>query len=464
MNIPLTLGDYNSRSDRNNALELVNMMPEPDAHGGVSSYFLVGTPGCLEYVDLEFGGEARGGYIYPGYCITIVRNRVYVIDLEDGVATTAGNLNTSTGAVQFAENPDEILITDGTNGYVFTKSSRAVSVITDGDFPTPKACAWKDGYGVVVEDSTGKMYVSGINDFTSWDALDFTTAEYEPDNLVSCISAADSLIAFGEKTTQFYYNSGNSSYPFDNRQGANLNIGCGATNSVAEGQGFVFWLDENGQVRMLEGYVPRVISTPGIDYRIAQFSTFSDAEGFYYVQEGHAFYVLIFPTEEACFVFDLLTQQWHRRTSYADDGRYRPAWIAQYGTDILAGDYTNGKIYKLDSGTYEDNSEPIHWFFTLQAIHADQVMLMHTLLEILIDAGVGDQDEEPKLWMRYSDDGGNTWSKEKWRSMGEIGEKYRRVRWYALGRSRNRIYKIGGTDAVKRNIVKARLEAKALGY
>lgn len=463
MIIPLSLGSYTGRSKAANTQSLLNVFPETDMSGGVSPFILTRRPGLSRFVSSDYAREARGAIAWPGKILCAFGKKTYEVDIPAETITYRGDLDTTEGFLQFAENPDQILIVDGTYGYYFNKSTGALLKITDADFPTPKACTWKDGYGVVVEDGTGKMYVSAINDFSSWDALDFTTAEFEPDNLVGCISTPDSLIALGEKTTQFYYNSGNSSYPFDPRQGANMQIGCGAKDSAVSRYGFTFWIDDSGQVRILNGYVPTVVSTPQIDYRISQLSTFSNATGHIYTQEGHTFYMLNFPSDRLTLVYDVVTSQWHERTSYADNSRYRAAWVAQDGVDVFAGDFTNGRIYKLDSGTYTDNTSPMMWRFTTQAVHGDNNMLQHKLFEIKFDFGVGDTSD-PQVWMQYSDDDGHSWSRENWRGLGKEGEFARRARWYALGISRNRTYRVGGTDAYPMNAVMARLEAEPLGY
>ena len=467
MNIPLTFGNYKGRSGAANAMELVNMFAEADSQGGAAPYVLHGTPGCLEYVDIGRVGEGRGGYSIPGKTFVVVNKYLYLVDTTNATKQYVGELSTSIGTVQWAENPDQLMLIDGLYGYVITKANNNFKKITDADFPTPKACAFKDGYGVVVESSTGKFYVSAINDFTSWDALSFATAEFEPDNLVGCISTHDSLFAFGVTTTQPYYNSGNSSFPFDNRPGANMTIGCGATNSPARGKNLMFWLDENGIVRQLDGYSQSTISTPQIAYMISNLSDFSDAKGFVYTQDGHTFYVLVFPTGKLTLVYDATTGNWHKRTSYANDGRWRPSWITSRGNRVFAGDYSNGKVYQLSNTTFTDNGEPIRWFFTLQNVNSDNKMVAHDKLEIEIESGVGlvsGQGSDPKLWMQYSDDGGKTWSTEKWRSMGKIGEFKRRVRFYNLGRARSRVYRIGGADPVKRCAIDASLEGRVLGY
>ena len=59
---------------------------------------------------------------------------------------------------------------------------------------------------------------------------------------------------------------------------------------------------------------------------------------------------------------------------------------------------------------------------------------------------------DPQVMMRWSDDGGHTWSSEHWRSMGLIGETQTRVIWRRLGMTnklRDRVYEVSGTAPVK---------------
>ncbi len=69
---------------------------------------------------------------------------------------------------------------------------------------------------------------------------------------------------------------------------------------------------------------------------------------------------------------------------------------------------------------------------------------------------------DPQLMLRWSDDGGHTWSNEHWASMGKIGEYGKRVIWRRLGMTtklRDRVYEISGSDPVKIAIMGAELTA-----
>jgi hypothetical protein len=67
---------------------------------------------------------------------------------------------------------------------------------------------------------------------------------------------------------------------------------------------------------------------------------------------------------------------------------------------------------------------------------------------------------DPQVMLRWSDDGGHTWSNSHWRSMGLTGQYGRRVLWRRLGMTlklRDRVYEVSGTDQVKIAIMGAEL-------
>lgn len=68
---------------------------------------------------------------------------------------------------------------------------------------------------------------------------------------------------------------------------------------------------------------------------------------------------------------------------------------------------------------------------------------------------------DPQVMLRWSDDGGHTWSSEHWRSMGRIGAFGYRTIWRRLGMTlkiRDRVYEVSGTDPVKLAIMGAELQ------
>lgn len=56
---------------------------------------------------------------------------------------------------------------------------------------------------------------------------------------------------------------------------------------------------------------------------------------------------------------------------------------------------------------------------------------------------------DPKVMLRWSDNGGHTWSNTKYLKIGKIGEYGRRAKREQLGAGRNRVWEISGADPVK---------------
>jgi hypothetical protein len=65
----------------------------------------------------------------------------------------------------------------------------------------------------------------------------------------------------------------------------------------------------------------------------------------------------------------------------------------------------------------------------------------------------------PLMMMRYSNDGGHSWSQEQSRDCGQAGQYTKRVIWWRLGRSRDRVYEIAVSDPIPWRVVDAYLEA-----
>lgn len=67
---------------------------------------------------------------------------------------------------------------------------------------------------------------------------------------------------------------------------------------------------------------------------------------------------------------------------------------------------------------------------------------------------------KPKVLLRWSDDGGHTWSNYHDRDLGALGEYWHRVIWRRLGMTnklRDRVYELSGSDPVKITITGAEL-------
>jgi hypothetical protein len=146
--------------------------------------------------------------------------------------------------------------------------------------------------------------------------------------------------------------------------------------------------------------------------------------------------------------------------------RHRGQCQMNFNSETVVGDYENGNLYAFDLDVYADNGAIQKWVRSWRPIPANQNNLKRTAqhtLQLTCESGVGlnlGQGQDPQVMLRWSDDGGHTWSNEYWISMGKIGEYGYRAIWRRLGMTtklRDRIYEVSGTDPTKTVIVGAEL-------
>ena len=67
----------------------------------------------------------------------------------------------------------------------------------------------------------------------------------------------------------------------------------------------------------------------------------------------------------------------------------------------------------------------------------------------------------PQVMLRWSDDGGFTWSNERWTSIGLAGHTKHRAIWRQLGQARDRVWEVVVSDPIPRDIIGATIFAEA---
>jgi hypothetical protein len=146
--------------------------------------------------------------------------------------------------------------------------------------------------------------------------------------------------------------------------------------------------------------------------------------------------------------------------------RHRSNCQANFVGQVLVGDWENGRVYAFDLEVYQDNNDLQRWLRSWRALPTGQNTLKrtaHHALQLDCETGIGintGQGSNSQVMLRWSDDGGHTWSNEHWASMGKLGEYGKRVIWRRLGMTaklRDRVYEISGSDPVKIAIMGAEL-------
>lgn len=468
--IPFVGPSYTARSSNADAQRTLNCFVEMSNASPRAPLALYGTPGLRKVATLATG-PVRGCLSEGGFAWVVAGGTVYRVSTAYAV-TTVGTMGTTTGAVGMASNGSEVIIVDGSGGYLVTVATATMATISDADFPNGvRQAAYQDGYFVVTGDGSQSFYISGLLNGGAWDGLDFASAEGSPDSTVGVISDHRELWLFGANSAEVWVNTGNNDFPFERSGNTFVEHGCASAGSIAKLDNTVFWLgaDDRGTgiVWRADGYSPLRISTHATEFAFAGY-TLGDAVAFSYQQEGHGFYVLHFPTDGKTWVYDAATQLWHERAYREAATGVLSQWRANCHTMLgglhLVGDCEDGRLYVLDPDYFSDDGDPILRLRTAQTQEQLQTRIFYSELQIDMETGVGlatGQGSAPLLMMRYSNDGGHTWSNEKTATVGAVGEYGARCRFMRLGAGRNRVWEISMTDPVRFAVLGAVVDATA---
>ena len=460
---------YRLRSLKADPERCVNLYPEiiesrNGANGEIG--YLVKVPGRKRLASVGTG-PIRGIYPTSTNRLAVVSgNQLYSVSSTWG-ATLVGTLSTDHGPVDMADNGLQIIIVDGVFGYTASLITGAFSKITSEYFMGAARVAFIDGYFLVNNPGTGQFQICKLYDGTTWDGLDFGVAEGSPDNILAVLASGRQLWALGAKTGETFWNTGDSDFPFSRIDGGFMEHGCGAAFGACQFAGTVVWLSDKGQVLMATGGTPTRISNHALELAIRESGDFSGAVAWTHAIDGHTFYCLNLPGAPTTWCYDLSTSQWHERGEMVL-GDYQQGRVSccayAYGVWV-AGDSKDGRIYQLDPDTYTNDDQPLVWERTAPKLNQAGVRLFVSQFQLDMETGVGvdgsGQGADPQVMLQVSKDGGYTWTPERWKSAGSIGDYRHRATWRRLGTGRDLIFRVRGSDPVKTLLYGANVEIEA---
>ena len=357
----------------------------------------------------------------------------------------------------------------GSASVVGTYSTTQFQQVLDADYPGASTVTWQDGYFVVNPPNASTFYVSDIGNGFAWDALDFASAESNPDNIISVWADNSTLYLFGSVSTEFWTNSGAADFPFSRISGGSTEWGCAAINSICKYDNTLAFLAKNRMgeviVAKMAGNLPQRISNPELEHIINNYSTVGDCSTIAYMLGGHPMLQVNFPTADASWLYDGLSNCWSRVQS-KDIGRHRAEMGVNYLDKIMVTDFENGNLYRLNPNSVTDNGDEIAFEITSRHLSQDDRRIIVDKVQLDMETGVGTamgQGVNPQVMLAISKDNGHTYGTEQWCDLGAIGEFKQRAIWRRLGQSRDWVFKWRITDPVKRVILGASVNFRANG-
>ena len=311
-------------------------------------------------------------------------------------------------------------------------------------FPTDTivpGAAYFDTYTFVMTQD-GKVWNSEPNDPNNWDALNFITAEAEPDKGVALAKHFNYLVAFGQWSTEFFYDAGTAvGSPLLPNQTFRMEFGCANGDSVVDMQQTVVWVgvgkNTGRVVLMLDGVKPVQLSDVSVE-RILNQSTLENVRAYSLKIAGHYFYILNLLDDDLTLVCDIKSKQWCIWTSFVDNKEtiLDGVFFTSYNNEAYTLDNLDGKLYNISEHTYTDDSGPIQYRIRSNLIDANSTKRKFiSRLEI-----VGDKIGAT-LRIRHTDDDYNNWSQYR-----NVDLSAMRSVTYQNGSFRRRAYEFFCTD------------------
>jgi len=380
---------------------------------------------------------------------------------------------------------------------------------TDGAFSGANTVDVIDNY-IVYNNPTTQQWgstdlLSPISPQTSYSLKDGA-----PDDLVALIVDHREVYLMGAISSEVWTDVGTVPFPFQRIPGTSTQHGIAAPFSLYRlGNSFAYVSRNNrgqAQIMQMQGYIPQRISTHAVENSLAN-QNVNDAIAWTYQLEGHEVYVVSFPSLNLTWAYDATTQMWHKWLYTTDDNQYqrhRGNCCAVFQGLVIVGDYANGKLYQLDKQNYTDDGQNVrrlrrapHLVTEFQRQYFDELQIQFqpgvgttglsaALQQINLQSpyvipangtytigpldtvylgefntiNVNTPTTYPQAMLRWSSDGGSTWSNEHWTGVGQLGKYKNRAIWRRLGTARDRIFEVVVTDPVNFVIISANLKVQ----
>lgn len=442
-----------ANSECTNLMPFTNMAPVGSSNSG-----LVSTPGLSRFGNTDIQGPSFK-FLSELYVHDTVSGKLYKKD-RSGVETLIGETGVLTQNVSFASN-SKVLCLQFANGKGFFYSPvNGFSEITSSvyqDYQNEDGGILNvtsgDGYFIYCTRTTvfKSGLVTDVDEGTSFDALDFSTAEFSEDYNVAVKWLRGELHIFGQETIEVWGNVGGSGFPFQRIPGATYDKGAEDAGSIAEIDNSFIWVGSAknelaGVYRALGGGSSQKISNSYIDSEI------QDSVGgraFVYSMGGHIFYgvnsdgtIFYDATESAIKGYPI----WHKRAFKEDSQWFSGAYgcVSVYDKVIVDGNYvlSNSTFDNTISSSpglgfpYETRSPTRIFSSPYLASVGDSIFL--NKLELVCKGGVGingepSETKDPVVLLEVSDDYGRNWINMGEKPLGKQGQNKAYPEWRRLG-------------------------------
>lgn len=440
--------------------QLVNAYAEALGESGKGPLAVLPAEGLVQFTDTD-SGPCRGMIFMEDL------NKLYSVHSSSVYMTNSAGTTTRIGTipgvdqVQLSRNQkaDPQIIVQQSAAVQFIESD-AVNFSADSDFPASVVTADVISNYAVYGQEDGTFTLSGINDAKTIDALDFDEFDHKAGKLIRIQEDNGELIGMCSSWMEFFRDTGNADFPFQT-VAPPRSRGLLAKNSVVKSDNTLMFVGDDNNAYRMDNYNPVITSTHEFSRLVEADTGRANIIGFSYDRGGHKFACFSGTNWTRCY--DSATQTWHSRQSY-----HQNTWRARHSVrafnKTIVGDSQSGKLFYLDPDTFTEDSGILVWKVISPPLHVFPHGAILDAVHFDMATGFGSLGTTPKVMLRVSKDGGNTFGNYRELSLGVPGDKAARVTARRLGQfgPKGIVFELSISDPVARALVGCDVEIRPL--
>lgn len=443
----------------------VNLIPVPK-QSGISNGFLRPADGLV--ANGSGPGIDRGGINWQGVCYRVMGTKLITV-ASNGAVTELGDVGGPVDSlVTMDYSFDRLAIASG--GRLYYWDGATITQVTDPDLGVVLDVAWVDGYFITTDGEF--LVVTELSDPTQVNPLKYGSSEVDPDPVVALLKLRNEVYALNRNTIEVFDNVGGEFFPFQRIDGAQIQKGVVGTFACCVYMELVAFLgsgrNEAPSIYLGANAQAQKISTQEIDEILLGYTETQLASVKLEARNDKSHQHLYVHLPDRTLVYDaaasdaLGDQVWFTLTTSTEGfSQYRARNIVWAYDKWLVSDPQSSTVGYMVDTIGEHWGQIVRWEFGTMIVYNDGKGALFNELELVSLTGRVAVGVDPKISTSYSLDG-QSWSQERYISVGTNGNTSKRLAWFQQGHMRNwRIQRFSGNSQAHLSF--ARLEARLEG-
>jgi hypothetical protein len=467
MQIPILSGIFSDNTPELRTSYPLNLVPVPK-QSGISNGFL--RPGDGIVSNGTGPGIDRGGINWRGSLYRVMGTKLVEIN-SAGTVTTLGDVGGPiTELVSFDYSFDQLAIASGGRLYYWNGT---LTQVTDPDLGVVLDVVWVDGYFMTTDGEF--LIVTELSNPLTVNPLKYGSSEVDPDPVVALLKLRNEVYALNRNTIEVFDNVGGTLFPFARIDGAQIQKGVVGTQACCIYMERIAFLgsgrNEAPSIYVGAAAVTEKISTQEIDNILLQYSEAQLSLVKLEARNDKNHQHLYVHLPDRTLVYDasaseaLQTPVWFILVSTLNGfAQYRARNMVWVYDKWMVGDPQSSNIGYLVQDTGHHWDQQVRWEFGTMIVYNKSAGALFTELELVSLTGSVALGKNPQISTSYTLDG-QSYSQEKFISVGTIGNRQKRLAWFQQGHMRNwRIQRFRGDSDAHVSYVRLEAQIEALAF